>query len=223
MTYRRQLVIMVKEPIAGRVKTRLGREFGVAAATSFYRHNLNAVTLRMSRDPRWQTELSVAPAAAMTSAGLPPNIPRVPQAGADLGERMQRILARPQVGPVIVIGTDIPAIAPGHIAEAFRALGRHDVVFGPAEDGGFWLVGMRRCPRLYQVFRDVRWSSPDTLRDCLNGLSRHPIVSVGLVETLSDADDARDLQVMRPIIGRRILPKLSSEQLSFPAEQVSSE
>lgn len=211
MTYRRQLVIMVKEPVAGRVKTRLGREIGVAAATGFYRHTLNVVTSRLSCDPRWQTELSVAPAPAIASACLPPHITRVPQTGSDLGARMQHILARPQPGPVVVIGTDIPAVAPCHIAGAFRALGQHDIVFGPAADGGFWLVGMRRTPRLFQAFRSVRWSSPHTLRDCLDGLARPPIASVGLVKTLSDADEACDLQAMVASIGRRILPKFSPE------------
>ena len=59
-----------------------------------------------------------------------------------------------------------------HIAAAFRLLGRHDLVFGPAEDGGFWLVGARRRPRLPPLFGQVRWSSPHALADTLADLPR---------------------------------------------------
>lgn len=205
--YHRQLVIMVKEPVAGRVKTRLGHDIGVSAATSFYRHTLRAVTSRLSCDPRWQTVLSVAPAPAVASVCLPAHIARSPQTGHDLGDRMQAIFARPQPGPVVIIGTDIPAVTPTHIDQAFQALGRHDVVFGPATDGGFWLVGMRRIPRVFEAFRNVRWSTADTLRDCLDGLERHRAASVATVATLSDADEAGDLLALGHVIGRHVLPK----------------
>lgn len=203
---RPRLVIMVKEPVAGRVKTRLGRDIGVSRATGFYRQTLAAVTTRLARDCRWQTLLSVAPAVALRSNTLPVALPRIPQNGGDLGQRMQAIFDLGGRGPVVVIGTDIPEVAPHHIADAFRVLGRNDVVFGPAVDGGFWLVGMRRTPRLVDLFHDVRWSTADTLRDCLDGLRRQPSVTVELVATLSDADDRRDLARVAHAIGRRVLP-----------------
>jgi len=57
---------------------------------------------------------------------------------------MQRLFERLPPGPVIIIGSDIPAIRAGHIAEAFKLIGRGDAVFGNATDGGYWLVGLRR-------------------------------------------------------------------------------
>ena len=210
--FRRRLVIMVKDPEAGRVKTRLGRDIDVAAATGFYRHTLASVTAPLARDPRWQTLLSVAPARAVYSRLLPPGIPRLPQHGGDLGARMQAIFDQPGAGPTVIIGTDIPEVRPAHIAAAFRALGNHDAVFGPATDGGFWLVGLSRTPRVIAAFGAVRWSTSDTLADCLDGLSGHRIATVA---TLRDADDAADLKPLRHILGRRILAAVPDATLKI--------
>lgn len=204
--YRRRLVIMVKEPVAGRVKTRLARDIGVAQAARFYRHNLAVVTGRLVSDLRWQTLLSVAPATAVGSRCLPAGVPRIAQHSGDIGERMQAIFDVAAPGPLVVIGTDIPAVRPSHIATAFQALGSHDVVFGPAVDGGFWLVGMRRTPRVLNAFHDVRWSTPDTLQDAIDGLRRRPAIRVATTTTLRDADERSDLDLLGKTIGRRLLP-----------------
>ncbi|MGI9475826.1 MAG: TIGR04282 family arsenosugar biosynthesis glycosyltransferase [Hyphomicrobiaceae bacterium] len=209
----RQLVIMAKEPVAGRVKTRMARDIGVVPATWFYRHNLAAVTARLSRDPRWQTLFSVAPATATASRCLPPAVPRVAQKAGDIGQRMQAIFDDAAPGPVVVIGTDIPTVRPSHIAAAFRALGDSDVVFGPATDGGFWLVGLRRTPRVMNAFNDVRWSTADTLRDCLDGLHRTRTVRVATVTTLRDADERADFVALNAAIGRRIVSPAAAAKL----------
>lgn len=206
---RPRLVIMVKEPVAGRVKTRLSRDLGAGTATNVYRHMLRAVTLRLAQDERWLTSLSVAPTTALRTSVLPKGIQRLPQSGGNIGVRMQAIFgltgalpARAPDGPVVIIGTDIPEVHPRHIAQAFKALGRHDIVFGPATDGGFWLVGMRRIPRIIDAFQDVRWSSPETLRDCLDGLGAYRVATVSM---LSDVDEICDLRRLGGLAGRRIL------------------
>jgi uncharacterized protein len=109
---------------------------------------------------------------------------------------MRRTLARCLPGPVLLVGADIPALGAEHIAAAFRLLGRHDLVFGPAADGGFWLVGARRRPRLPPLFGRVRWSSPYALVDTLAGLP--PWVSVGFAARLEDVDDAASWRRLRP-------------------------
>ena len=202
---RRRLVIMVKEPAVGRVKTRLGRDIGPVRATNFYRHNLSAVTARLSCDNRWQTILSVAPATAVLARSVPTDYERWPQAPGGLGARMQAIFDMAVSGPTVVIGTDIPEVHPAHIWAAFRALGSHDMVFGPATDGGFWLVGMRRTPRVVDAFRDVRWSAPETLQDCRDGLAG---CRVATAATLLDIDDADDFRTLGAVAGRRILPAI---------------
>jgi glycosyltransferase A (GT-A) superfamily protein (DUF2064 family) len=101
---------------------------------------------------------------------------------------MRRALAACPAGPAVLVGSDIPALRASDVAEAFRLLGRHDLVFGPAEDGGFWLVGARHPRHLPPVFERVRWSGPDALADTLAGLPRR--ITVGYAATLEDVDDA---------------------------------
>jgi glycosyltransferase A (GT-A) superfamily protein (DUF2064 family) len=110
-------------------------------------------------------------------------------------------------GPVIIVGTDIPEVCPGHIAAAFRALGNHDMVFGPATDGGFWLVGMRRTPRIRDAFRNIRWSTSETLEDCLLGMTGSRVATVA---TLRDVDDLSDMRALGGAIGRFLLPASSA-------------
>jgi glycosyltransferase A (GT-A) superfamily protein (DUF2064 family) len=96
-------------------------------------------------------------------------------------------------GPVVLVGSDIPAMRPSHIARAFALLGRHDLVFGPASDGGFWLVGARRSrPLPRALFAKVRWSTAQALADTLATIP--PDYSVGIADTLDDVDDADDLR-----------------------------
>lgn len=201
--FRPHLVLFVKEPQAGRVKTRLGRGIGPTRATQFYRHTTASVLARLGADPRWNTILAVSPDAAVWSRVWGADLDRVSQGRGDLGRRLERVMEGLPPGPVIVIGTDIPEIRPAHIAEALRRLGSADVVFGPASDGGYWLVGLRRRPRVPKAFRAVRWSSEHTLADTRSNLAG---LEVAMLGELIDVDEAADLVSVQPVVGRRILP-----------------
>lgn len=202
---------MARQPVAGAVKTRLGREIGTVAATWFYRHAARAVMLRLGFDRRWRTVLAIAPLSGAAARVWPPGIQRERQPGGDLGARMQSIMERARPGPVIIIGTDIPAIRPLQIAQAFGLLGGHDAVFGPAGDGGYWLAGLRRCPRVPRPFgtvtsRDgasVRWSTPHALADTVANLTGR---RVALACPLDDVDNAHDFGRARAHYGRLVLP-----------------
>lgn len=208
-SFRPQLVVFVKEPQAGRVKTRLGRGIGTTRAVAFYRHTTATVLARLGSDPRWRTVLAVAPDAALASRAWPSSIERVGQGPGDLGARLDRVMSGLPPGPVVIIGTDIPEIRPRHIAEAMKRLGGVDAVFGPAPDGGYWLVGMKRRPRMLPAFAAVRWSSPYALEDTRANLAGH---AVALLDTLSDVDEAEDLDRSARMIGRRILPAVTARQ-----------
>tara|TARA_R110000850_G_scaffold180669_2_gene306178 strand:+ start:297 stop:893 length:597 start_codon:yes stop_codon:yes gene_type:complete len=189
------LVIMVKEPRPGRVKTRLGRDLGMTAAAWWFRHQSRAL-IRRVQDPRWQVVLAVAPdKAGLNSRVWPAHLPRWPQGRGDLGDRMGRMLRAAAPGPVCVIGADIPGIRPAHIAEAFRALGNHDAVFGPAPDGGYWLVGLKRArPVPPTLFANVRWSTQHALADTIATLPDHRIARIA---TLNDVDTIDDLPMTK--------------------------
>jgi rSAM/selenodomain-associated transferase 1 len=181
---------MLKQPRAGRVKTRLGRDIGMVPAAWWFRHQSAALLRRLS-DPRWDILLAVAPDTATRTRAFPAHLPRVAQGRGDLGARMARLLRRPHPGPVCLVGGDIPGLKPAHIARAFACLGRHDTVFGPALDGGFWLVGLRHpslCPAT--LFQQVRWSSPHTLSDSIASLGGR---RYALADRLADVDTAADL------------------------------
>jgi uncharacterized protein len=182
------LVIFARAPRLGTVKRRLARQVGKVAALRFHRAMLREMARRLGRDQRWRTVLAVTP----DRARFRPPLPTVPQGRGDLGARMARALARHR--RAVLVGSDIPGVRAADIAAAFRALhGRADAVFGPAEDGGYWLVGLgpRRPP---DPFRRVRWSGPHALADTLaNYRGRR----VALLRRLRDVDDAEDFAAWR--------------------------
>lgn len=198
-----QLVIMVKEPVAGRVKTRLARGAGSVVATAAYRAMLTSLAARLGRDARWRTILAISPDAAIASRMLPACTRRIAQGQGDLGRRMQRIFAALPPGPVIIVGTDIPAISPSDIAHAFQTLGKHNAVIGPSDDGGYWLIGFKRRPSVLKAFANVRWSSTFARADTEANLAG---ATIAQLRVLDDVDTAHDYARLRPLIGRRVLP-----------------
>ncbi len=184
----RHLIVMAKAPRLGRVKTRLAADVGAVRAAGFYRRTLHDVTRRLDADARWRTWLGVTPDRDIADDRLWPAGPdRIAQGTGDLGRRMTRLLTALPPGPAVLVGADIPAIRPGHIWQAFQALGRGDAVFGPATDGGFWLVGLKRPHAGIDIFSGVAWSRPDTLEVTLAQLPKG--WRVGLAATLDDVDD----------------------------------
>jgi hypothetical protein len=175
---RRTLILFVRIPRLGAGKRRLARDIGALAALRFERLMLAQSLCRLGRDRRWTLRLAVTPDRAARRLGAHP------QGRGDLGIRMRRALAACPPGPKLLVGSDIPGLHAAHIAEAFALLGRHDIVFGPARDGGFWLVGCRHRP---PGFGNVRWSSPLALADVLANLPKS--LSVGFAATLDDVDD----------------------------------
>ena len=181
---------MLKAPVAGRVKTRLGRDIGMVPAAWWFRHQV-ARLLREVDDSRWQTVLAVSPDSALNARHWPAKFPRMAQGRGDLGARMARLLRLPHPGPVCLIGGDIPGLRAAHIARALHSLGPAEFVFGPAMDGGFWLAGLRHPSRAPAgLFQNVRWSAPQALSDSLASLGGR---SYALTARLTDVDRAADL------------------------------
>jgi len=190
--FARRLVIMAKSPQMGRVKRRLAREIGAGAATCFYRNCLLHTVLRLGPDPRWRAVIAFDGGRdAACFAPFPGKLELVPQEKGDLGRRMQCLFNRLPPGPIVIVGSDIPSIRPAHIAVAFRLLAGADAVLGPAPDGGYWLVGLKRTPRVHSPFAGVRWSGPHALADTLANLKGRRVV---LAARLSDVDTSEDLR-----------------------------
>ena len=192
MRRRPTVIVFAKAPMLGAVKTRLARDVGQLAAWRFHRRALAVALRRLGGDRRWRTVLALTPDRLAGRVRVTPHAGnRLAQGRDDLGRRMARALERFQPAPVLLVGGDIPAMRPGHVAEALRRLAGAQVVFGPAEDGGYWLVGIRGRRRAEHLFRNVRWSSRDALADSLANL--HPGERVALAATLFDVDRGADL------------------------------
>ncbi|ACJ00549.1 TIGR04282 family arsenosugar biosynthesis glycosyltransferase [Rhodospirillum centenum] len=200
---RPRVVVLAKAPRLGRVKRRLARGVGEAEALRIYRACLAATLRRLGRDPRWDCVLAVAPDRALTGWPRPcqtrPWQTR-PQGHGDLGERMLRGLAGGpggrRRGPAVLVGGDIPEITAAAVAGALARLRRADAVFGPSEDGGYWLIGFRRPPRRTDLLAGVRWSSPQALADSRERLARAGLTTE-LADPLADLDDRESLRRWR--------------------------
>ncbi len=194
----KQVIIFAKAPKLGTVKTRLAAGVGSVAAVAYYRQWSASVIRRISSDSRWRTHIAVSPDTEVsTNTGWggvwPRQVRRIPQGGGDLGQRMSRCFREAQPGPVIIVGSDIPDLTGSHIETAFRMLMSHDAVFGPADDGGYWLIGLSARARKHVLLKNVRWSTEHALDDTLASLG--PACSVGmLTERLADIDTVDDLR-----------------------------
>ncbi len=193
---RPQLYIFAKAPAMGKAKTRLAADIGKAHAHRLYRTMLSKV-IRRVQDPRWDTVLMATPARAIGNVREWDGLIQMPQASGSLSPRLLAAFAHK--GPSLVIGTDCPQVTRTDIAEGFKALKTHAAVFGPADDGGFWLMGMRG-PVKPSVFENVRWSHAETLSDVEANIEG----SVHHLRTLIDVDDLKALRALRALPSRQL-------------------
>lgn len=187
------VVIFARAPELGRVKTRLAAELGPERALAIYRGLADQVVAAV-RDSAWRRVIAHAPADAGPAmrAWLGDDVSYEPQCAGDLGRRLSgAIAARLAAGAerVVVIGTDCPTITARTVGEAFAALDTADVVFGPATDGGYYLVGMRQLHE--SLFRDIPWSCDRTLHVSLEHAAMVGL-RVALLATMRDIDTAED-------------------------------
>jgi rSAM/selenodomain-associated transferase 1 len=177
-------IVFSRAPRLGAVKRRLASAIGDRAALRFHRATLLRLLRALAANRRFNTVLALTPDGARFV--LPPRVIRIDQGKGDLGHRMHRALARFPHGRAAIIGSDIPAAGSDDLAAAFRALGSAEAVFGPAEDGGYWLIGLgpRRPAR---PFAAVRWSTAHALADTLSNFRGR---RVAMLRPLSDIDSA---------------------------------
>lgn len=183
------VIVFAKLSRLNRVKSRLARDIGPGAALRFYRGNLTRLHRRLSAMPGVRIVWCVSPDSAVSAKRTWPKGARLRKQGrGDLGQRMARALAAAPPGPVVLVGSDIPGIDRDTLSKTLALLGNKDAVFGPAEDGGYWLVGFRRLrPLPPDLFKRVRWSGSHALADTIATLPTGSRIGFGPV--LSDVDD----------------------------------
>jgi rSAM/selenodomain-associated transferase 1 len=167
------------------VKTRLAAGIGARPALRFHRATLAKTIRKLCQLRGMRLVLAVTPDRARVE--VPQRWQVEGQGPGDLGQRMHRAFRRYPYRPVVLVGADIPDLAAADIRAALRILHGGGAVFGPAADGGYYLVGMGGT-RPAAPFANVRWSSANALTDTQANFRRST-----LLRTLRDVDTADDL------------------------------
>jgi rSAM/selenodomain-associated transferase 1 len=197
------LLVFARVPALGQVKTRLAAGVGHAEALAIY-HELLGITRAAIADAGFPATVWLAGTAVqMPSAeekGDWANLTVRCQQAGDLGQRMTAAFAAAFAAgatKVAIIGTDCPGLRAAHLAEAFSLLNEHEVVLGPATDGGYYLLGLRQP--LPELFQNKAWSTASVLADTLADAQRLG-KRVALLPELHDVDTAEDLACWRAAV-----------------------
>lgn len=182
----KQVIIFSRAPRLGIGKRRLAGDVGNKVAYEFLEANLKRLILALSSGD-WQLHIAVASEGEQHHP-LFVNLSTTVQPEGDIGQRMFAVLAQFAGAHRVIVGSDIPALNRTHVIRAFNSLETHQLVLGPAKDGGFWGIG---CSRDYQpntgFMRGVRWSSSHAMADTIATI---PVdTSIDQVDCLADVDD----------------------------------
>lgn len=190
------LIIFTRNPELGKVKTRLAKTIGAPSALRIYKHLLEHTkntTQKLKCDKAVYYSVKIREHDIWDSKIYQKHI----QKGNDLGERMLyafQTAFNNNYKKVMIIGSDLFHLSQNHIQLAFNKLDNHDIVIGPAQDGGYYLLGMNS---LYsQVFKNKAWSTSSVFKDTLNDLKEHTIFKT---ETLNDIDVYDDLKNIKEL------------------------
>jgi rSAM/selenodomain-associated transferase 1 len=187
------LIVFVKNIILGKVKTRLAKTVGDNMAFDVYKELVD-ITEACSKKVTATKHIYFSDVVINS---LWVDELKFVQEGVDLGERMQKAFEKgfsEGYERIVLIGSDLPDISDQIIQEGLDCLEKNEVVFGPAEDGGYYLVGMNK-PH-FSVFQNKEWSTEGLLKTTLSELNERKI-KVGLLKTLNDIDTFEDLKASK--------------------------
>jgi hypothetical protein len=195
---KRALLIVAKRPVAGQTKTRLCPPLALDEAAQLYECFLRD-TLDVARAvPHVVRHIAYLPRDESDYFHqLAPDFALTPQVGESLGERLDHALThclRDGFARAVIMDSDSPTLPPAYVAQAFDALDAADVTLGPCEDGGYYLIGVKR-PQPH-LLREVRMSTPDVLRDTLSRAEQAGL-RVALLPMWYDVDTVQELQRLR--------------------------
>ncbi|WCO01212.1 TIGR04282 family arsenosugar biosynthesis glycosyltransferase [Psychroserpens ponticola] len=184
------VIVFVKNIKLGKVKTRLAKTIGNQAAFEVYKALVKVTELA--------TEHLEIPIRVYFSDAIVDTkwekAHKAVQKGKDLGERMQNAFLKgfeDGYNRIVLIGSDLPDISATHIKNGLEALEHSEVVFGPAEDGGYYLIGMSKMNT--KVFENKPWSQSHLLTETLSEL-KHNNTTFSTLEVLNDIDTFEDLE-----------------------------
>jgi rSAM/selenodomain-associated transferase 1 len=194
----RALLVIAKQPAPGRTKTRLTPPLSAERAAQLYECLLRDTVEIARAVPNVARWMAYAPEdAAAYFQNLVPDFHLVPQVGASLGERLDNALTHclcDRFAQAVIMDSDSPTLPSEYVTRAFAELERNDVVLGPCEDGGYYLIGLKEPqPRL---LREVQMSTPHVLADTL-AVARAERLRVALLPEWYDVDTRDELVRLR--------------------------
>ena len=195
---RRLLIFFVKSPEPGAVKTRLSAEIGRDLAVELYKE-IGARSLKAVEGGDYDIRIDFYPPdkAAEVTAWLGEGRVYFPQAGADLGQRMEnafRSAFRDGAEYVVLAGSDIPDLSGDIIEEAFSMLDDNGAAIGPAKDGGYYLIGFSRKGFVPEVFNGIRWGVDTVFTDTMAAFKRSE-AEPHILPELMDIDRVEDIEI----------------------------
>lgn len=209
MSVDRCVILFVKLPEKGRVKSRLARDMGWDLVLRLY-ESMVLDTIDLLKRAAAPFVICFDPPGSLdrVQRWLGPEYSYVPQTGGDLGERMEQAFVRAfreGMNRVVLIGSDIPGLDSSLIHDAFAALASHDAVVGPATDGGYYLVGFKKNTFEPGIFHDMIWSTETVFSETIDRL-RGRSWKVHVLPQCQDADTKEDLKALLARYERRKSP-----------------
>jgi len=198
------LVVFVREPKPGAVKSRLAARIGPDGAAAVYRVLAEELVRRTTphRD-EYDRVLAFDPPSGGAAVGDWLGVETsllLPQSSGDIGMRMERAFAElfaRGARRIALVGTDVPALGREDVRDALESLDDHDMAIGPATDGGYYLIALKGPQP--ELFEGIGWSGPTVLADTLDRASRLDL-SVSVLRTIGDVDTVEDLAAEWPRI-----------------------
>jgi len=188
------LIVFVKAPRVGAVKTRLAQEIGARAACDAYGTLVRVVLRKIDALPNVQLRYSPDDAATGVQHWRKPSWTIAAQGAGDLGARLTGAFSDAfdsGASRVVIIGSDCPWLSATDIQQAWSDLETHDAVLGPACDGGYWLVGLREL--LPELFQGISWSTGNVLEQSIARANARGL-RLRLLRELRDVDTLEDWQ-----------------------------
>ncbi len=210
------ICVFAKPPVPGKVKTRLGAEIGDAYAAALARAFLKD-TWALVSSLKWARAILATTEDTANAFGLSGEVNLWLQGDGDLGRRLEHIIQRglAEADCVIAVGADSPGLPERLLVEAHERLAKTDAVLGPSDDGGFYLIALKRCPS--GLFSDLPWSTSTTFAATRERLKERGM-SVCVLDAWFDVDRTEDLERLRSMIGRGELQANETARVltSFP-------
>jgi len=199
------LVIFAKFPEPGMVKKRIGKAIGMEASANLCNAFINDL-IEKHQEKNYDLYLSfIGNEYKQKYKEMFPNAIMYVQRGKNMSENMQCAFADllETYEKVVVIGCDVPNLSSLIIYKAFNALESYDVVLGPAEDGGYYLVGMK-TPE--EVFVGMPWGTEKLLEAQMKSLVDHNL-TFAMLERLPDVDTVEELNALKKVLKKEDAPK----------------